>query len=414
MRILMLSPYVPWQVHGGGAIRIFNILKELVQLGHEVVLFAAEGDPSLNSERRYDLLCKEIITHKLPTTGRLAGALGSMFSFLPYGAVRLNIGKLRRSFPSRLREEHFDVVWVNVIYLAGMLPEEMMERTTVVLDESESDVLVWTGYARKGNWPERAFAALNLVKVKAFEKRFLPKLDAVFCVSEKETTLMRGRVRAGTLVRTAPNGVDLDHFRVVPLSQRSDNYILLGGIMNFRRNIDAAVWFTQRIFPRVRASIPEADLWLVGASPSREVLQLQDVPGVHVTGTVKDTREYFARASVLVAPYRFGAGTRLKMLEGMATGTPIVSTSAGCQGIDAVDGQHLLISDDETGFADRVVELLRDRALAARLAAASRELVEAKYSWKKIVGTVEPELRELVERRASQRNPHEERERPLR
>jgi len=396
MRILMLSPYVPWQVHGGGAIRIFNLLRELVRRGHQIVLFAGEGDRDLSADHRYDLLCEELHTYRLPAAGRLSSALLSMFSFLPYGAAKLHVGELRRTFPRRLQGERFDVIWVNVLYLAGVLPPELTAGTRVVLDESESDELVWRGYSQRGSWPERLFAQLNLRKVKRFERRILPGLDAVLCVSEVEAARMRGRVARGTEVWTVPNGVDLEFFRCIPLSQRSANCILLGGIMNIRRNIDAAIWFTQRIFPRIRESIPEAELWVVGASPSREVRQLQDVPGVHVTGTVKDTRDYFAKASVLVAPYRFGAGTRLKMLEGMATGTPIVSTRAGCQGIEVVDGLHLLVSDEETEFADRVIELLRDGKLAERLATASRALVEEKYCWEKIVGSLEPKLQDLV------------------
>ena len=321
-----------------------------------------------------------------------------MFSLLPYGAAKLHVSELRRTFPRRLQGEHFDVIWVNVLYLAGVLPPELTAGTTVVLDESESDELVWKGYSQQGSWPERLFARLNLRKVRRFEKRTLPGLDAVLCVSEVEADRMREHVGKATEVWTVPNGVDLESFRCIPLSQRSANSILLGGIMNIRRNIDAAIWFTQRIFPRIRASIPETELWVVGAAPSREVRQLQDVPGVHVTGTVKDTRDYFAKASVLVAPYRFGAGTRLKMLEGMATGTPIVSTRAGCQGIEAADGVHLLVSVEETEFADRVIELLRDRKMAERMAAASRALVEEKYSWEKIVGCLEPKLLDLVGR----------------
>jgi glycosyltransferase involved in cell wall biosynthesis len=398
MRILMLSPYVPWQVHGGGAIRIFNLLKELVQLGHQVVLYAGEGDPDLSSDRHYDSLCEEVHTYRLPAPGRLTSALLSLFSPLPYGAAKLHINELRRTFPPRLQGQRFDLIWANVLYLAGALPPELRVGAKVVMDESESDEMVWEGYSQQGSWPERLFARLNLRKVKRFEKRILPGLAAVFCVSEKESARMQGKVDGGTKVWTVPNGVDVEYFPRIPLSQRSANYILLGGIMNFRRNIDAAIWFTQRMFPRVRASIPDAQLWIVGASPNREVLQLQEIPGVHVTGTVKDTRDYFAKASVLVAPYRFGAGTRLKMLEGMATGTPIVATRGGCQGIEAVDRQHLLLADDEAEFADRVIELLRSRELAERLAAASRMLVEEKYSWRKIVGGLEPKLQDLLGR----------------
>jgi sugar transferase (PEP-CTERM/EpsH1 system associated) len=398
MRILMLSPYVPWQVHGGGSIRIFNLLRELVRRGHQIVLFAGEGDPGLSSEHHYDSLCEELHTYRLPAAGRLSSALLSLLSPLPYGAAKLRLSKLRRTFPPRLQGDGFDLIWVNVLYLAGVLPAELTERTIVVLDESESDELVWEGYSQRGSWPERLFAQLNLRKVKRFQKRILPSVDAVLCVSEVEADRMRAHVASGTEVWTVPNGVDLEFFRCMPLSQRSANCILLGGIMNIRRNIDAAIWFTRRIFPKVRASIPEAELWVVGASPSNEVRQLQDCSGVHVTGTVKDTRDYFGKASVLVAPYRFGAGTRLKLLEGMAAGTPIVSTRAGCQGIEVVDGLHLLVAEQETEFADRVVDLLRDRKLAERLAAASRALVEEKYSWEKIVSSLEPKLQGLAGR----------------
>ena len=398
VRILMLAPYVPWQVYGGGAIRIFNILRELARRGNQIALFASEGDPALSSEHRYDSLCEEVHTYRLPAGGRLSSALLSLLSPLPYGAAKLRLSELRRTFPPRLEDDRFDLIWVNVLYLAGALPAGLTERTIAVLDESESDELVWEGYSQQGSWPQRIFALINLGKVRRFEKQVLPMFHAVFCVSDEEAARMRGRVGRGTEVWTVPNGVDVEFFRFIPLSQRSSNSILLGGIMNIRRNIDAAIWFAHHILPRIRESIPEAQLWVVGASPSPEVRRLQDIPGVHVTGTVKDTRDYFAKAGVLVAPYRFGAGTRLKMLEGMATGTPIVSTSAGYQGIEVIEGRHLLVADTESEFASRVTEVLRDGKLAQRLAAEGRALVEERYSWGKIVGSLEPKLQELVRR----------------
>jgi len=121
--------------------------------------------------------------------------------------------------------------------------------------------------------------------------------------------------------------------------------------------------------------------------------------GVHVTGTVEDVRPYYAKAKVVVAPYRFGAGTRLKILEAIAMGVPIVATDAGCQGIEVVDGQHILIANTEADFSDRVIELLRNPQRAQMLAEAAHALVEQKYDWKVIVGALEPKLQELVRRR---------------
>lgn len=169
--------------------------------------------------------------------------------------------------------------------------------------------------------------------------------------------------------------------------------------MNIRRNIDAAVWFVQGIFPRIRRSIPEAKLWIVGTTPSRRVAELGCAAGVRVTGTVEDIRDYYTKARIFVAPYRFGAGTKLKVLEAMSTGTPIVSTGTGCQGIDVVDGEHVLIADSEADFSDRVTELLRNPERAEAMASAARRLVETKYGWDQIIGNLEPKLQELVRRK---------------
>ena len=134
----------------------------------------------------------------------------------------------------------------------------------------------------------------------------------------------------------------------------------------------------------------------MGSNPSKEVLKLQGVGGVVVTGTVEDVRPYFEKARVCVAPFRFGEGTKLKVLEAMAMGVPIVTTDIGCQGIEVVDGQHVLIANNETDFSSRVIELLHNPQRAQALAAAGWALVEQKYDWKKIIDVLEPKLQELV------------------
>jgi len=158
---------------------------------------------------------------------------------------------------------------------------------------------------------------------------------------------------------------------------------------------DAAQWFVGQIYPRVRAQFPGAEFWIVGANPAPAVRQLATIEGVKVTGTVPDIRPYLGSARVFVAPFRFGGGTKLKVLEAMAMGLPVVATSVGCQGIPVNDGIHLLLRDSPEEFAAGVVALLKDSAQCEMLGANARQLIETKFSWEAIVSDVEKRLSNL-------------------
>jgi glycosyltransferase involved in cell wall biosynthesis len=175
--------------------------------------------------------------------------------------------------------------------------------------------------------------------------------------------------------------------------------VLCGGYGVYR-NSEAAIWFARTVFPLVKNAVPQAEFWIVGSNPNQEIRQLVEIPGIHVTGTVPDVRPYYARAAVTVAPYRYGEGTKLKVLEAMASGAPVVSTPIGCQGIDVRDGEHVLIVNSAEEFARKIVYLLGNEELRRALAARARAVIEQEYSWKKIVGDLDPEMCELVRTRA--------------
>jgi glycosyltransferase involved in cell wall biosynthesis len=179
---------------------------------------------------------------------------------------------------------------------------------------------------------------------------------------------------------------------------KDSNAIILCAGLSVYRNRQAALWFAQNVFPTVRKEIPNAEFWIVGSNPNREIRELEETPGVHVTGTVEDVRPYYRRAVVSVAPYRYGEGTKLKVLEAMASGVPVIGTTIGCQGIEVVDGEQVLIANSEKEFSDGVIDLLRDAKRRTQMAGAARRLIEQKYTWKKIVGDLEPKLQALVTR----------------
>jgi hypothetical protein len=400
MRILILSPYFPWPLYGGNLIRIFGILKELSCRGHEIFLLAGHSGPAPSPENPVGSLCREVELYRPPGSSRhshlLEARLRALFSPYPYTASKFGSKEIRRAIQTILAKQHFDLILANFGFLADSVPRRLVGSTPVVLDEHESEGLLWRQYLRRGNVAMRAFALLNLFKLVWFQKRLVSRIDAILCASDRETEFAHSFIPAKVGLWTVPNGIDAESYTSLLTAQKDSNAIILCGGLSVFRNRLAALWFAQNVFPAVRREVPDAEFWIVGSDPNQEIRDLEETPGIHVTGTVEDVRPYYARAVISVAPYRYGEGTKLKVLEAMASGVPIVATTIGCQGIDVVHGEHVLIANSEKDFGDQVVGLLRDAKKRASLAGAARRRIEEKYTWKKIVGDLEPKLLALA------------------
>jgi len=402
MQIMMLSPYIPWPLNGGPPIRIYYVLRELVRLGHEVVLLAGHNGPSLPATHPLRTLCREIATYQPPSSARsgapFVSALRSLASPLPYVAARFGARHIRESIQRIAQKHQFDLIWANFAFMAYAVPPELCRSTPLVLDEHESEGLLWRQYWRHGSLAKRAFAVINLIKLPAFQKRLMSQVAAVLSNSEREADFTRRYAPPRVQVWAVPNGVDTEVFAPAQTDGIRKNAILLCSGLTVYRNRAAALWFARRMFPKIRREVPDAEFWIVGSHPNRGIWRLAETPGIYVTGAVEDVRPYYAMAKVAVAPYRYGEGTKIKVVEAMACGTPVVSTSTGCQGLDVIDGKHLLIADNEADFSRRVVELLRDPERAQALAAAARALAVEKYSWQGLISALEPKLKALVRR----------------
>jgi glycosyltransferase involved in cell wall biosynthesis len=214
--------------------------------------------------------------------------------------------------------------------------------------------------------------------MRRWEARYAARFDRCIAVSEADRRLLLA-INPRLRVDVVPNGVNTKVYRPLPMNGRSPSLLFVGH-MGYDPNIDAALFLTKDILPRIRRAVPDVELWLVGRNPSPAVTHLQG-NGVFVSGTVGDLLPYYERSAVCVVPLRAGGGTRLKILEAMALNRPIVSTTIGSEGLDAVHSEHLLNADRPEAFAEQVVRALRDRELAERLAANARRLVVSRYDW---------------------------------
>jgi glycosyltransferase involved in cell wall biosynthesis len=293
-----------------------------------------------------------------------------------------------------------DVVLVNFLFMLEYLEPAQCERLPIVLDQHECDELLWAGLRATPNPLRRWFASFNGENVKRFQADLLTRAHGLMCVSQVEADFMQERLSPSQMLRIVPNGVDTTFFQPTDRLAGSPTVLFVGSL-NVARNIDAIRWFCEEMWAAVQRSVPGAELHIVGTHPTRAVRRLGRLPGVHVLGPVEDVRSQYEQAHVMIAPFRFGVGTRLKILEAMAMGVPIVATPAGCCGIDVVNEQHVVLASRVADFVAGVVRVLTDDVLAHTLREEARRLVEQRFEWGQIVADLADWMEALVRRRRS-------------
>jgi sugar transferase (PEP-CTERM/EpsH1 system associated) len=388
MRLLMLSPTLPWPLTIGSKIRIYYVLRELARAGLEVTLLALAHDPygpgDLDPLRTY---CSKL--HVIPAKNRprAQAAWRAFLSRKPYGVAKFDSPAFRKAVTEALHKEDYPILWVHFMETLIYLPSDAgwKKSPLVVLDQHNADERFWETYAREGSPWVRLFAKFNLWQLRRFQASVLNQVDVVLSVSKEDADFTQAQLtNPATQVWIVPNGVDTERLQPLGTTERR-NRIIFCGAMDVFMNIDAVNWFARRMFPRVREAVPDAEFWIVGRNPNSKVKALASLPGVRVIGQVEDVRPYYAEAKVAVAPFRYGGGTKLKVLEAMALGVPVVATPVGCQGIEAVPGKHLFKEENEEAFTERVVNLLQDDSLRLQMAIEARKLVEDRYSWHSIM-----------------------------
>jgi len=399
----MLSPIFPWPLNLGAKIRIFYILRELARAGYEVLLLAIALEPyvpeDLGALKPY---CVDFNVITVQNRSRTRAALKALLSFKPYGVAKFENPEFKQAVAEALQGT-YDILWVHFMEtLAYVLQPQWRERKPlVVLDQHNADERFWETYAREGLPWVRFFAKINLWQLRRFQVLAFKEVDIILSVSKEDAEFTQARlVNPDTQIWVVPNGVDTESLQPLDTVERR-NRIIFCGAMDVLMNIDAVNWFAHRVLPRVREAVPDAEFWIVGKNPTLKVKSLASLPGVQVTGQVEDVRPYYAEAKVAVAPFRYGGGTKIKVLEAMALGVPVVATPVGCQGIEVIPGKHLFKEENEEAFAKAVIALLQNDSLRLQIAMEARRLVEERYSWRSIMGDAIKRLEGIVRERAT-------------
>jgi polysaccharide biosynthesis protein PslH len=366
----MVTKFVPYPANSGGKLRSLAILRRLAKAG-EVVLCCFE-DSTGNADALRDMGIDVRTVPWRPT-----------FANVVRGIARTHTGSAGRFWDRRLADEvrratqeaPTDLLQVEYSQLGRYL--ELGEARLRVLDFHNIESSLALSFARSARTPKARLARLESVLLRRLERRAAERADVVLVVSEQDRDRMPGRPAQ---ILVCPNGWDPSE----PLPPSDRPVAAFVALLGWKPNVDAALWLGREVWPAVRSEVPDARLLLVGREPAPQVRALAS-DDVEVTGTVPDVRPYLAQSRVALAPLLSGGGTRLKVLEALDAGRPLVSTSVGIDGLTDLVGHGVFVADDAGEFAKEVVELLRDPARAGELGLQGARAVRDRYSWDRVL-----------------------------
>jgi len=383
MKILMLTPYLPYPLLSGGQIRTFNLLKNLKDK-HEITLYSLIKD---ESERQYipqlKKFCKKVVLlrrTKNPWTMR--NILLAVFTPYPFLVTRNMPIQDADKIDKELKVSKFDLIHAETFYMMPNIPKT---KIPILLVEQTIEYLGYQSYAKTSKfWPLKPLLKIDINKIRYWEQFYWKQADRLVTMSEEDKLYIQSKVGRKLQIDVVANGVDIELFDQTKKRLPQNPSVLFVGTFKWLPNVDAVKLLVREIWPRIIKKLPQVRLKIVGFSPTKEIIKFGRDPKIEVLGKVEDIRQAYGQAHVLLAPIRSGKGTRYKVLEAMATGTPIVSTKLGVEGIDVAPGKEVLVGDTPKELAELTVKVLKDEKLQGKMARAGRQLVKERYNWQSI------------------------------
>lgn len=379
----MLTHRVPYPPDRGDRIRAYHLLEAMSQR-FEVTLAAIADEPvAPASLARLESLCQQVLLAPARPFARRASAARALFTGQAITPAAMHDRALAKQLVRLHREQPFDTVLTYCTGMIGYTKAVLAEPNAPrhLLDLVDVDSLKWARYAEQSRGPMRLVYQAESRRLRAVEAGRVVPFDAVTVISTAEATRYKQHVTEAHEPIVVGNGVDLDRFKPASGGVGVSPVIVFTGVMSYKPNIDAVTWFARQVMPRVLAAVPGARFDIVGKSPSSAVQALDELPGVRVVGPVASTADSLRASMVAVAPMKIAPGVQNKVLEAMACGLPVVCSSAAASGIDAQQGEHLLVSDDPADVAAHCARLLLNPDERAELGSAARYCVQHRYDW---------------------------------
>lgn len=405
MRLLFLTPQLPFPPRQGTALRNWGLIRHLAARQHEVWLLSFDESPHTPLSEPLRQACVQVMRVPVPRRTGWQRLRALLTSRLPDMAWRLWSPEFLSALRGLIGAHRFDIIQVEGIelarYMLALTHESGRLPARLVFDDHNCEYVLQRRTFQMDlrnplRWHGALYSFVQWQRLRAFERRAARTASLTLCVSEQDAQALN-RLDQRLSPQVIPNGIDVADYANTTSTQHAEApTVVFTGKMDFRPNVNAMLWFGRAIWPLVKAAHPQARLLIVGQKPSPRLNVLRNDPSIHLTGEVEDVRPCIAQADVYIAPLLAGGGTRFKLLEAMSMRKAIVTTTLGCEGFEVASGREMIIADRAAEFASAVNELLRSPARRRELGERAYRFVSGRYDWARIVPTLETLYQDLL------------------
>lgn len=392
MKILIISqdfPYPP--SHSGSKLKLYNLLNHLSKKNEIYLISFVDSEDELKFLPMVKTFCTFVAT--VLRKSAQPSLLRRFFSKYPQEAADYLSDEMRLRISEALKTYNIDVVHVDLIYMAQYI-SEISAFPKIISPNDVGWLLRYDLFKFEKNLIKKFKNFIHYIRVKKFEIDYYRKFDHCAVVSPKDAGALH-KYLPNLPVSIIANGVDFDYFKPISRALTSGDLIFTG-IMSYKPNIDAMLYFCGSILPLIEEKISGIKLYIVGKDPAEQIERLAINKNIIVTGYVEDIRTYMGKALVYVCPLRMGSGIKNKVLEAMAMGMPTVATPLSIEGIEVVPGRDIIVAGKPQEFADKVVELINSEAMRDRLVKNARKVAEKNYSWDSIAAKYEKTYENII------------------
>ena len=392
IKILILTPQLPYPPHQGTSLRNYHIIRGLAQ-NHEVTLLTfVEPGQATDEEtlRPLTSLCQHIERVAAPQRTSFTRLRQLLTSRLPDMAHRLYTPMFAIRLRHLLEQTQFDVVQVEGIELARYMTtvKENSPHSRLIFDNHNAETELQqrnleTDRANPKRWLAALYSQIQVGRLARFERWAIETADATAAVSDTDREHLQ-KLAPNAPITTIPNCIDVTAYADNGTEETIPFDLMFSGKMDYRPNIDAVLWFAEAVWPRLKAERPQTTWAIVGQKPHERLAHLADLDGVTVTGWVESIRPYLSGASLFIMPFRIGSGTRLKLIEAMAAGKAIVSTPVGAEGFPVTHQQEVWLAAEADEMITAVLHLLDNPQTKTRLGQQARQFAQ-KYDWRVVI-----------------------------
>lgn len=384
MKILMLVPFLPNDQMSGGQTRWYNLIKHLSK-DHEITLMTLVKD---DWERKFipelEKYCEKVMVFKRSKSPwTIKNLFLTLVSFNPLVVIRNLSLEEKKAIKKELATHNYDLIHAETFYVMPHIPKTNIP---IVLVEPTIEFSVYRHYVdQEVPFLLRPIYLFDVIKLRFWEKYYWKRANKLFAVSEDDKKVMQKEV-PGIKVGVLPNGIDSNFFNEKKVVKKESPTILYVGNYKWMQNIEAVNILIKDIWPEIKKKVENCKLWIVGVNMPPQIIDYSKGSlDIKISEGLPDIREAYKGSTVLVAPIKGPGGTRLKVLEALASGLPVVSTSVGVAGLGITPGREALISEATSGLIKLAVDVLKNDKLAVKIGGQGKRFVQSNYDWNSIV-----------------------------